>query len=52
EEWSFDKANFQFHKKVKEIVIAYEKYDNQAKVIGYTAAFKIKFDEVMNIVQK
>ncbi|PLX12145.1 MAG: hypothetical protein C0594_02785 [Marinilabiliales bacterium] len=48
ETWTLDKENFSFHKEVHEMLIAYEKLNDQAEVIGYTAAFKIKFKELKN----
>ncbi|MBU0765713.1 MAG: hypothetical protein KJ607_12855 [Bacteroidetes bacterium] len=49
EEWKIDTVNFSFHKEVKQLMMAYEKYDNNAELIGYTATFLIKLDELQEL---
>ena len=41
EEWLFDEINFKMEKHVTSIILGYELYDNENKVKGYRAAFKV-----------
>lgn len=43
--WKFDPVTLVMQKEVKEILIAYERLDSDANVIGYTVVFKIRPDE-------
>ena len=44
EDWLFDKETGCFTKKINSIVLGYELYNNENKVKGYKALFKIKID--------
>ena len=45
EKWYMNPVDMSIHKTVSEIQFAYEKYDTDANVIGYTAAIKINLDK-------